>query len=143
MQEINIEGIRKILPHSYPFLFVDRVTDYELEKFIIGYKNVTFNENFFTGHFPDKAVFPGVIIVEALAQISGVLAGKSLEYTSGKIFYLASVNNVKFKKVVVPGDKLILQSNVVSMKRSMWKFSCVASVDGVDCCIAEMIIAQG
>ena len=123
---MDINDISKMLPHSYPFLMIDRVDDFVVDKYIEGYKNITFNEPYFTGHFPERPIMPGVMIVEALAQLSGILAMKSLPNAENNIFFLAGVSNAKFKKIVIPGDKLLLKSEVIKQKSKIWKFSCTS-----------------
>ena len=129
---INIEEIKQFLPHRYPMLLVDRVTELELGHYIKGYKNITTNEPFFMGHFPGKEVMPGVLIVEAMAQVSGILGFKTMNKTpeEGSIYYFVGADNLRFKKPTVPGDKLILESTVITDKKGIWKFDCVASVEG-------------
>ncbi len=129
---IEIDEIKTILPHRYPFLLVDRVTEITDTK-ILGYKNVTVNEEFFTGHFPDYPVMPGVLIIEALAQISGILGILKMKdngtYKEGQKTLFTSINNVKFSHPVRPGDKLILESNYIKDKMSVWWFNVFARVD--------------
>ena len=139
---MDINDISKMLPHSYPFLMIDRVDDFVVDKYIEGYKNITFNEPYFTGHFPERPIMPGVMIVEALAQLSGILAMKSLPNAENNIFFLAGVSNAKFKKIVIPGDKLLLKSEVIKQKSKIWKFSCTSFVDDVLDCSAEIMIAK-
>ncbi len=139
---MDINDIKKDLPHSYPFLMIDRVEKIELDKFIEGYKNITFNEPYFTGHFPERPIMPGVMIIEALAQLSGILAMQSLPNAENNIFFLAGVTNAKFKKIVIPGDKLILKSEVVKKKSKIWKFSCTSFVDDALACSAEIMVAK-
>jgi 3-hydroxyacyl-[acyl-carrier-protein] dehydratase len=129
---INIEEIKQFLPHRYPMLLVDRVTELELGNYVKGYKNITTNEPFFMGHFPGKEVMPGVLIVEAMAQVSGILGFKTMNKTpeEGSIYYFVGADNLRFKKPAVPGDKLILESTVITNKKGIWKFDCIASVEG-------------
>ena len=128
---IDIEEIKQLLPHRYPMLLVDRVTELDLGKYVKGYKNITTNEPFFTGHFPGKEVMPGVLIVEAMAQVSGILGFKTMNKTpdEGSIYYFVGADSLRFKRPVVPGDKLILESTVLTDKNGIWKFDCVASVE--------------
>ena len=128
---INIEEIKQLLPHRYPMLLVDRVTELDLGNYLKGYKNITTNEPFFTGHFPGKEVMPGVLIVEAMAQVSGILGFKTMNKTpdEGSIYYFVGADSLRFKRPVVPGDKLILESTVLTDKNGIWKFDCVASVE--------------
>ncbi len=118
---MEVTDIWNLLPHRYPFLLVDRVLEFEADKRIVAIKNVTINEPQFTGHFPNTPVFPGVMIVEALAQVSGILAFKSRNRTldDGYIYYLAGTDKTKFKHSVVPGDQLRLEVEIVNL-RSHW-----------------------
>jgi 3-hydroxyacyl-[acyl-carrier-protein] dehydratase len=125
---IDINEILKLLPHSYPFLLVDRIVEFEPAKKIIGIKNVTFNEPFFTGHFPGRPIMPGVLIVEAMAQTGGVLAFKSFPELKGSVFFIG-IDNARFRKPVVPGDQLRLIVEVVKHKRDIWVFEGRAFVE--------------
>ena len=129
--EINIEEIQEFLPHRYPMLLVDRVTDMVLGESIKAYKNITTNEPFFMGHFPGKQVMPGVLIVEAMAQASGNLGFKTMDKRpeDGSIYYFVGADNLRFKRPAIPGDKLILNSTVITNKKGIWKFDCSATVD--------------
>jgi len=129
--DIKIEEIKQYLPHRYPMLFLDRVTELELGKYVKGYKNITTNEPFFMGHFPGKEVMPGVLIVEAMAQVSGILGFKTMNKTpdEGSIYYFVGADNLRFKRPAVPGDKLVLESTILTNKKGVWKFNCVASVE--------------
>jgi len=124
---LDIRQISKILPHRYPFLLVDRVIEIESDTYIKAIKNVTFNEQFFQGHFPSTPIMPGVLIVEALAQVSGLLFAQKLEHT-GKLAVLLSMDNVKLRKPVVPGDQLVLESQTVRMRKRTAQCKCRASV---------------
>ena len=128
--EINIEEIQEILPHRYPMLLVDRVTNMVLGDCITAYKNITTNEPFFTGHFPGKQVMPGVLIVEAMAQASGILGFNTMNKKpeDGSIYYFVGADNLRFKRPAVPGDQLILNSKVLTNKKGIWKFDCNAMV---------------
>ena len=147
MSEQDIDFvITDYLPHRYPFLLVDRVLEIELDKRIRGQKNVSVNEPFFTGHFPVKPIMPGVLIVEALAQASGILALRSRDLSAEinkTIFLLAGMDKTRFKKPVVPGDRLILEASVLSERRDIMKFSCEALVDESVVCSTELLIASG
>lgn len=138
---MNVNEIMKLLPHRYPFLLVDRVVEIEPNKRIEAYKNVSFNEDVFNGHFPGAPVFPGVMIIEAMAQASGILGFVSSGITAedNQLFLFAGVDKARFKKPVVPGDKLILTSEVDMVKRNMWRFNTTASVDGQVCCQATLL----
>ena len=129
--EINIEEIQEFLPHRYPMLLVDRVTNMVLGDCITAYKNITTNEPFFTGHFPGKQVMPGVLIVEAMAQASGIQGFKTMNKkpVDGSINYFVGADNLRFKRPAVPGDQLILNSKVLTIKKGIWKFDCNAMVD--------------
>jgi len=130
--QMDIIEIREYLPHRYPFLLVDRVVELIEGESIVAYKNITANEEVFNGHFPQTPVFPGVMIIEAMAQASGVLGFKTMgkKPQDGSIYLFAGVDKVRFKRQVVPGDRLTLKSKVVSEKRGIWKFECEALVDG-------------
>lgn len=141
---LNIEKIIEVIPHRFPFLLVDRVLEFESNQYLIAIKNVTINEPFFRGHFPIKAVMPGVLIVEALAQAAAILAGQSTDLEANQsLFYLGTIENARFKKIVVPGDQLHLRVDVLKRRPRVWKFKGTASVDGEVACTAEMISAEG
>ncbi len=144
--ELDIQRILNLLPHRYPFLLVDRVLEYCTEgehKTLRGLKNVSFNEPFFQGHFPGKPVFPGVLILEAMAQATGILAftmqGKPQQ---DELYYFASIDNARFKHPVVPGDQLILEVEFLKERRGIAKFTGVASVDGEEVCSADLMCAK-
>ncbi|NOY63908.1 MAG: 3-hydroxyacyl-ACP dehydratase FabZ [Nitrospirae bacterium] len=124
---IGIKEIMEVLPHRYPFLMVDRIIEIEEGKRIVGIKNVTMNEAFFQGHFPGNPIMPGVLIIEAMAQVSGVLAYKS--GMSGKATYFLSIEKAKFRKPVVPGDQLRLEITVLRGRQTIWRFAGNAYVD--------------
>lgn len=140
---MDVSEIRQYLPHRYPFLLVDRIVELEEGKYIKGYKNISINEEVFSGHFPEVPIFPGVMIVEALAQVSGVLGFKTLgrKPEDGYLYLFGGIDNVRFKRQVVPGDRLQLESEVVSDRRGIWKFSCKASVDGELATAADLLCA--
>ncbi len=129
---MDVNEIRQYLPHRYPFLLVDRVEELILGESIVAYKNVTINEPFFNGHFPEMPIMPGVLIVEAMAQASGILGFKTMGKTpqDGSMYYFVGSDKLRFKKPVVPGDKLDLFSKVISEKRGIWKFDVRAEVAG-------------
>lgn len=141
---MDILEIREYLPQRYPFLLVDRITDLQEGKSISGYKNVTANEEFFNGHFPGKPVMPGVLILEAMAQISGVLGFKTTgkRPADGYIYLYAGIDNVRFKRQVVPGDRLELQAEFTGSRLHIYKFSCRATVDGELAASADILIAE-
>jgi 3-hydroxyacyl-[acyl-carrier-protein] dehydratase len=129
---IDIEGIIARLPHRFPFLLVDRVLEMQAGESIVALKNVTFNEAHFAGHFPQYPVMPGVLVIEALAQAGGVLAWENAraEERQVEILYLAGLEEVRFKHPVTPGDQLILRAKLERHRRGLWRFACVAEVDG-------------
>jgi 3-hydroxyacyl-[acyl-carrier-protein] dehydratase len=144
LSTLDIYEILEHLPHRYPFLLIDRVTECKLGERLVGYKNVTYNEPYFAGHFPNRAVMPGVLILEALAQATGILAFR----TSGKVpdenslYYFVGVDGARFKRPVIPGDQLMLQVDVIKSKRGVWKFNGVATVDGKVVCSAGLMCAE-
>ncbi|MBB5209948.1 3-hydroxyacyl-ACP dehydratase FabZ [Microbulbifer hydrolyticus] len=140
---MDVQEIRQYLPHRYPFLLVDRVVELEEGKSIKGYKNISINEEVFNGHFPQAPIFPGVMIVEALAQVSGILGFKTLgqKPEDGYLYLFAGIDNVRFKRQVIPGDRLQLESEVVSERRGIWKFAGKASVDGELAASADILCA--
>ncbi len=126
----NINDILKILPHRYPFLLVDKILEITLNQSIKALKNVTYNEEFFQGHFPHIPVMPGVLIVEAMAQTAGILAIKSDNISiANKLVYFTGIDNCKFRKPVVPGDTLILEANLYKKKGPIWKMECRGTVE--------------
>ncbi len=126
----DVNAIQKILPHRYPFLLVDKIVDFRLDEKVVGVKNVTLNEPFFQGHFPGQPVMPGVLIIEALAQAGGVLMLNGLENPGNKLVYFMSINNVKFRRPVVPGDQLVLDVQMVSRRSKVIQVRGQAYVDG-------------
>jgi len=125
---MNINEIMQHLPHRYPFLLVDRIIDVQPGKGITGIKNVTFNEPFFQGHFPGQPIMPGVLIIEAMAQVAGIAAFSS--GMEGKAVYFMSIEKAKFRRPVVPGDQLRIEIKVLQHRGNVWKFSGAATVDG-------------
>ena len=138
MPLLDIDAIREILPHRYPFLLVDAILELEPER-IVGIKNVTVNEPFFVGHFPEFPVMPGVLIVEAMAQVAGVLVLKQIEDRQNKLVLLATVEQAKFRRPVRPGDQLRIEMKVGKRKASVAKMNGVATVDGVVVAEAEVM----
>lgn len=138
MPVMDIDAIRAILPHRYPFLLVDRIEEMEEER-IVGIKNVTANEPFFNGHFPDFPVMPGVLIVEAMAQVAGVLVLNQIPDRQNKLVLLVSVDGAKFRKPVRPGDQLRMEMKVLKRKASVAKMAGVATVNGVTVAEAEVM----
>lgn len=141
LPEIDIHRIRSILPHRYPFLMVDRVLEYRLGESLVAIKNVTINEPFFQGHFPGRPVFPGVLILEALAQASALLASHSEPaQTRGEIILLfAGIDKARFKRLVEPGDQLRLEVAETNYRAKIWKYSTRATVDGVVAAAADVM----
>ncbi len=142
--EMNINDVKNFLPHRYPFLLIDRVLDFTTGKNLTAIKNVSFNEPHFIGHFPDQPIMPGVLIIEALAQATGILAFKSEvgKPVTGQIYMLVGVDKVRFKKSVEPGDQLKLYAEVVKVRRGIWKFDCKATVEEQLVTSAEIICTQ-
>jgi len=141
---IEIREIMGTLPHAYPFLLVDRITEIEIGKRIVGIKNVTYNEPFFQGHFPGRPIMPGVLIVEAMAQTAGVLAFKSVpQEDSGKPVYFLGLDNVRFRKPVVPGDQLRLELEVTRHRQSIWGFKGKAFVEDKLVAEADLLAMLG
>ena len=142
MKDIN--ELFEFLPHRYPFMLVDRVLELTTGESIRGIKNVTFNEDFFNGHFPGHPIMPGVLIVEALAQLSGVLAFETRKRrpADGSVYYLAGTDKTRFKRPVVPGDQLVLESRILADRRRVFKFDCQAYVDDELACTSEIICME-
>lgn len=143
MSEMYVEEIRRFLPHRYPFLLVDRVEECIPGESLTAIKNVSVNEPQFTGHFPDVAIMPGVLIIEALAQATGLLGFRTMseEPRTDVLYMLVGVDNVRFKRQVVPGDQLVLKVKLERRSKVVWKFSCVATVDGELVTSADMLCA--
>ncbi len=144
LNTMDIQEVMAHLPHRYPFLLVDRVVDYREGEYLKGYKNVSFNEPYFQGHFPQKPVMPGVLIIEALAQATGILAFKSTgtKPTGSTLYYLVGIDGTRFKQKVVPGDQLMLEVRVKKKSRGVWKFDAEATVDGKMVASAELMCAE-
>ena len=141
---MDIVEIRKYLPHRYPFLLVDRVVELTPGESIVAYKNLTVNEEFFQGHFPDQPVFPGVMLVEAMAQAAGILGFKTMDKTpaDGSIYYFVGADKLRFKRPCVPGDRVMLRASIMSDRRGIWKFDVSADVDGQKCASATILCAD-
>ena len=141
---MEINEIRKYLPHRYPFLLVDRVVELNLGESIVAYKNLTINEPYFDGHFPDKPVFPGVLLVEAMAQAAGILGFRTMNKTpaDGSIYYFVGADNLRFKRPCVPGDRVMLRAQIISDRRGIWKFDVSSDVDGELAASATILCAD-
>lgn len=144
MNVLDIHQVLKYLPHRYPFLLIDRVLDYECGKSLRAIKNVTINEPFFQGHFPFRPVMPGVLILEAIAQATGILAFLSTDTrpTEQSLYYFVGVDKARFKQPVEPGDQMILEVEVLRTMRGVWKFRGEAKVEGKIVASAEMMCAE-
>lgn len=140
----NISEILRLLPHRYPFLLIDRVLDYKEGEYLLGYKNVTFNEPFFNGHFPQRPIMPGVMILEALAQATGLLAFRSAARNTNNdsLFFLVGIDKARFKRPVEPGDQLLLEARYVNSKRGIWIFQCEAKVGDKLVASAEIMCTE-
>lgn len=139
---LDINEIKKIIPHRYPFLLVDRILEVEDGKRAVGYKNISANEQFFNGHFPDYPVMPGVLIVEALAQV-GAVAMLKLPDNQGRLAFFAGIDNCRFKRQVVPGDQLRLEVEMTRVKGKIGKGKAIATVEGELVCETEIMFALG
>jgi len=144
MPVMNINEVKNFLPHRYPFLLIDKVIHLDIGKSLVAIKNVTFNEPQFTGHFPSQPIMTGVLIIEALAQATGILAFKSEvgKPQDGQIYMLVGIDNARFKKMVEPGDQLRLEVEVLTVKRGIWKFKGTAYVDDHVVTCAELMCTQ-
>ena len=142
-RKMDIEAIMHLLPHRYPFLLVDRVLDVQSGQYVRAIKNVTFNEPFFTSHFPHRPVMPGVMIIEALAQACGILAFHTVEVVpdSDTRFYVVAIDNARFRRPVEPGDQILLKAQLKRSFKGIWKFDCLAEVDGAEVASAEIMVA--
>ncbi|BCO30482.1 3-hydroxyacyl-[acyl-carrier-protein] dehydratase FabZ [Thiohalobacter sp. COW1] len=142
---MDINEIMRELPHRYPFLLIDRVTEYVAGEHLVGYKNVSFNEPFFNGHFPEKPIMPGVLVIEALAQATGLLAFRSMGREGRRenvLYYLVGVDKARFKRPVEPGDQLMLHVRVKNTRRGIWVFEAEAKVDGKLAASAELMCTE-
>ena len=141
---MDIQQILQHLPHRYPFLMIDRVTEFKAGESLVGYKNVTYNEPFFVGHFQERPVMPGVLILEAMAQATGLLAFRTVERGAKRdsLYFLVGIDKARFKRPVEPGDQLILKANLVRARRGIWVFACESSVDGNVVATAEIMCTE-
>jgi 3-hydroxyacyl-[acyl-carrier-protein] dehydratase len=141
---MDVTEIRKYLPHRYPFLLVDRVVELNPGESIVAYKNLTINEPYFNGHFPDQPVFPGVLLTEAMAQAAGILGFKTMNKTpeDGSMYYFVGADKLRFKRPCVPGDRVMLRAKIVSSRRGIWKFNVSADVDDMLCASATILCAD-
>jgi 3-hydroxyacyl-[acyl-carrier-protein] dehydratase len=140
LENLNIEDIKKIIPHRYPFLLVDRIEEVELGKRAVGYKCVTANEEFFQGHFPNYPVMPGVLMVEAMAQV-GAVALLAMEENKGRLAFFAGIEKVRFKKQVIPGDLLKIEVEILSLRGPLGKGKGTITVDGKVAVTGELLFA--
>ena len=141
---MDINDILQHLPHRYPFLLIDRVTEFNAGQSLVGYKNVTYNEPFFQGHFPERPIMPGVLILEAMAQATGLLAFKTVDRGAKRdsLYFLVGMDKARFKRPVEPGDQLILRADLLREKRGIWVFDCKAKVDGKLVAAAEIMCTE-
>jgi 3-hydroxyacyl-[acyl-carrier-protein] dehydratase len=141
---MDIQKILQHLPHRYPFLLIDRVTEFKKGESLVGYKNVTYNEPFFLGHFPERPVMPGVLILEAMAQATGLLAFRTVERGAKResLYFLVGIDKARFKKPVEPGDQLVLRADLLRSKRGIWVFKCSASVEDKVVASAEIMCTE-
>jgi len=143
LNSLQVQEIMALLPHRYPFLLIDRVLDFTPGESLTALKNVTINEPIFTGHFPGMPIFPGVLILEALAQATGILGFKTVsERSENELYLFAAIDEARFKKPVVPGDTMILEVKFLKERRNMWKFYGEAKVEGQIVCSAELMCAR-
>jgi len=139
---LDINQIKKLLPHRYPFLLVDRVLECEPKKRIVAIKNVTVNEEFFNGHFPAKPVMPGVLIIESMAQAAGLLMLSEGEF-EGKIPYFTGIDNARFRRTIVPGDQIVMEIEVMRLRGNVGRVKAVAKVDNQVATEAELMFLMG
>jgi 3-hydroxyacyl-[acyl-carrier-protein] dehydratase len=138
---MDIHEVRKYLPHRFPFLLIDRVLDWRADETLTAIKNVTINEPFFQGHFPHQPVMPGVLILETMAQACGILSMKTLNTTPSddSVYYFLGIDKARFKRPVSPGDQLRIEVSVKRKMKGIWMFDASATVDGEECCSAELM----
>jgi 3-hydroxyacyl-[acyl-carrier-protein] dehydratase len=138
---MDINEVLRHLPHRYPFLLIDRVSDYKPGEYLVAIKNVTINEPFFQGHFPVRPLMPGVLVIEAMAQACGILSFKTMDKLPGnnEIYLFVGIDKARFKRPVEPGDQLEIRANIVRRMHGMWKFETTAQVAGEVCCSAELM----
>lgn len=141
MQSIEINKILELLPHRYPFVLVDRIIDYKPFEYLTAIKNVTCNEPCFTGHFPENPIMPGVLMLEALAQASGLLCSLSEPPKEGSIYFFAGISNAKFRRIVTPGDQLRLEIKFLNSKHNFWRVQAEAFVGENLACSSELLSA--
>ena len=144
LKMMDITDIRRHLPHRSPFLLVDRVVELKAGEFIVAYKNLSINEPYFDGHFPDNPIFPGVLLLEAMAQSAGILGFYSQGKTNddGSTYYFAGADKLRFKRPCVPGDRVMLRATVVSQRRGIWKFDVSSDVEGELAASATILCAD-
>lgn len=138
LEAVDILGLMKLLPHRYPFLLVDRIIEIDEDNSAIGIKNVTINEPHFQGHFPEQPVMPGVLIIEAMAQTAGAICIKSQNTDKPSLVYFMTIDNAKFRRPVVPGDRLHIRVKKLKKRGNIWRFACEAMVDGAKAAEAEI-----
>ena len=143
LEAVDIQGVMKLLPHRYPFLMVDRIVDIDRDISAVGIKNVTINEPHFQGHFPGQPVMPGVLIIEAMAQTAGAICIHNRGSDSPSIVYFMTIDNAKFRKPVVPGDRLEIHVKKLKQRGTIWRFACEALVDGAKVAEAEIAAMIG
>jgi 3-hydroxyacyl-[acyl-carrier-protein] dehydratase len=141
LNRLDIYNVLKHLPHRYPMLLIDRVLDYTEDKSLVAIKNVSINEPFFQGHFPNRPVMPGVLVVEAMAQACGLLSFRTLDVQPGKtsVYLFVGIDKARFKRLVEPGDQLRIEVNITRKMHNIWKFSATAKVDDELCCSADLM----
>lgn len=144
MEQDEVRKVMEFLPHRYPFLMIDRVVEYEVEKRLLALKNVSYNEPQFAGHFPHNPIMPGVLVIEALAQATGLLSMKTLTDRGEDFgeYYLVGIDNARFKRSVVPGDQLMLEAVFKKNRRNIWSFFTTATVDGKIIVSADILCAS-